>query len=167
MSAVYLSIGSNVGDSLTIMRKAATDIEKNIGTIETESSIYESEPWGFEAEQNFLNAVLEVESPLSPEEVLFKINEIESVHGRIRSQICTYSSRTLDIDIVFYDDFVIDGNTLAIPHPKLHERLFVLLPLAEISPDLIHPASKLSIRELLAVCRDSSKIHKTNNTWRI
>ena len=158
---VFLSIGSNLGDSLNTLRQAAIDIEKSLGAIASASSIYESEPWGFDAGQNFLNAVLAVDTSLSPEKVLRKINEIENAHGRIRPQTGGYSSRTLDIDIVFYDDLILDSAALNIPHPRLHERLFVLLPLAEIAPDLIHPVSKLSVGELLDACKDRGMIRQS------
>jgi 2-amino-4-hydroxy-6-hydroxymethyldihydropteridine diphosphokinase len=148
-SKVFLSLGSNSGDSLSTLCRAATDIEKSIGKIKAKSSIYESEPWGFKAEQNFLNEVLEIETSLTPEELLHRIHAIEAAHGRIRTDSREYSSRTLDVDIIFYGDLVLESPTLVIPHPLMHQRLFVLRPLAEIAPDLIHPILKRSIKELL------------------
>jgi 2-amino-4-hydroxy-6-hydroxymethyldihydropteridine diphosphokinase len=157
---VYLSTGSNIGDRLNTLHKAKSDIERYMGAVKSESSIYESEAWGFESEQNFLNQILLIESRLSPKELLNAIARIENEHGRVRTNSSFYTSRTLDIDIVFYDDAIICEENIEIPHAKLHERLFVLLPLVEIAPDLRHPVFHYTVKEMLDRCKDTGKIER-------
>jgi 2-amino-4-hydroxy-6-hydroxymethyldihydropteridine diphosphokinase len=159
MNKVYLGLGTNLGDRKRNLREAIDRIEEQIGKILNTSSIYETAPWGFEAETDFLNMVIRVESIHSPHELLKRIFAIESSLGRERSQD-RYSSRVIDIDILIYNDLVIDEKGLKIPHRLMHERRFVLAPLCEIAPELIHPMLKKSITVLLAECRDRTKILK-------
>ncbi|MCL2041006.1 MAG: 2-amino-4-hydroxy-6-hydroxymethyldihydropteridine diphosphokinase [Bacteroidales bacterium] len=153
MNNVTLSIGGNLGNRMENIRRALDYIEERIGKIKQRSSVYESEPWGFEAEHRFLNAVVVAETALSPEVVLREAQEIENIMGRIRSG-SGYSSRTMDIDILFFNDDIINTPTLTVPHPRLHERHFVLLPLAEIMPDRVHPVLRESVKDLLAIPLD-------------
>ena len=159
MNKVFLGIGTNLGDREDNLRKALTNIEEHIGRVVSSSSVYETAPWGFDAMDDFLNMVVTVETDYSPSELLKKIVMIESSLGRERNQD-RYSSRIIDIDILFYDDLVLKENGLKIPHRLIHERKFVLVPLCEVAPDLIHPLYGKSISVLLDECRDRSKILK-------
>jgi 2-amino-4-hydroxy-6-hydroxymethyldihydropteridine diphosphokinase len=156
---VYLGIGTNLGDREKNLRDSIVKIEKHIGRVLRSSPVYETAPWGFDAENDFLNIVAEVETSLSPDEIMKQILMIESTLGRDRDQD-RYSSRVIDIDILLYDDLVIDQKGLKVPHRLMHERRFVLVPLCEIAPDIIHPVLKKSISSLLTACRDRSKIIK-------
>jgi 2-amino-4-hydroxy-6-hydroxymethyldihydropteridine diphosphokinase len=136
-------------------------IDKEIGQVTKSSSVYESEPWGFSSDQQFLNQVVVVESELSPNEMLDEIHIIEAKLGRKRSS-AGYQSRTMDIDILFYDDLMVNESDLVIPHPRLHERRFTLLPLAEIAGDFIHPVLSESMDALAEECSDTSKVELIN-----
>lgn len=159
MNTVYILIGGNLGDSMALLQQAKDSIQNEIGEIIKESSIYESAPWGFEAEQNFLNQVIIAETDLNPQMVLKCCLEGEDKLGRVRSS-SGYQSRTMDIDILFYNDEIIDEENLVVPHPKLHERRFTMEPLVEITPEFIHPRFKKSLKELLADCKDKSEVKK-------
>jgi 2-amino-4-hydroxy-6-hydroxymethyldihydropteridine diphosphokinase len=159
MKIVFLGIGTNLGNRKSNLEQAVARIEEYIGPVLISSSIYETEPWGFQAKDKFLNQVLEVETELSPSGLLGRILMIESLSGRTRSQK-QYTSRLIDIDILFYEDMIFNEESLKIPHPLLHERKFVLVPLCEIAPDLIHPVLKKSAVELLGMCEDNSKVKK-------
>ena len=159
MNNVFLGIGTNLGDRKRNLRVAIKKIEEQIGMVLNSSSVYETAPWGFEAESDFLNMVIRVETLHSPQELLKKIIAIESGIGRERDQD-RYSSRVIDIDILLYDDLVLDQKGLKIPHRLMHERRFVLVPLCEIAPDLIHPVLRKSMKVLLEECRDRTKIVK-------
>jgi 2-amino-4-hydroxy-6-hydroxymethyldihydropteridine diphosphokinase len=148
LNTAVLSLGGNLGDRLENISRTMGCIEKRIGTIRQCSSIYESEAWGFETEHRFLNAVVVVETSLQPESLLQEAHEIENIMGRIRNGT-GYSSRTMDIDILFFNDEIIDTQELTIPHPRLHERRFVLLPLHEIMPDKVHPGFHKNIGEMI------------------
>jgi 2-amino-4-hydroxy-6-hydroxymethyldihydropteridine diphosphokinase len=157
MAKVYFSTGSNQGDRLTMLVQAAKLINKLIGKVILFSPVVESEPWGFEAETNFFNQVLMIETQQRPEQVLNQILEIETKLGRIRSGK-GYSSRNIDIDILFYDEKQVNESNLEVPHPLLHKRKFILQPLADIAPDLIHPVLQTTIIKLLSQLNDDSKI---------
>jgi 2-amino-4-hydroxy-6-hydroxymethyldihydropteridine diphosphokinase len=159
MSRVFLGIGTNLADRESNLREAIEKIEEHIGRVSSSSSVYETAPWGFDAENDFLNMVIRVETNHSPSEMLKKIAGIESLLGRERNQD-RYSSRVIDIDILLYDDLVIDEKGLKIPHRLMHERKFVLVPLCEIAPDIQHPVLKMAISSLLNDCRDRSRIIK-------
>ena len=159
MNTIYLGIGTNLGNREENIIEAVDLIEKYIGSVIQSSSIYETEPWGFKSEYLFLNMVVRVETRLSPEILLRKILMIEELMGRVRDG-GGYKSRVIDIDILLYDTLVIDNKILQIPHHRMTERRFVLVPLCEIADDLIHPVMGKSIRELLEECRDESKVLK-------
>ncbi|MBR4402061.1 MAG: 2-amino-4-hydroxy-6-hydroxymethyldihydropteridine diphosphokinase [Flavobacteriales bacterium] len=149
----YLSLGGNVGDTREIFRVAMDEITREIGEIISRSSVIITPPWGFSAENDFMNMALIVKSDITPSEVLGKIWEIEYRGGRVRPQgVEGYSSRTLDIDIIFIDDMVIDTPRLKVPHPLAHRRRFVLEPICEMSPNYIHPIIGESIKTLLDRC---------------
>ena len=150
---VYLSTGSNLGEKYANLLAAKQNIEKCVGRLVQASSIYVSEPWGFNSEELFYNQVLSVSTNLSAQEVLKEIQNIELLMGRIKTEQ-QWSSRIIDIDILFYDSIKFQSETLTIPHPFIQERKFVLLPLSEISPVLIHPVLYKSTAELLLLCKD-------------
>ena len=157
MHTVILGIGTNMGSREANLKAAVTRIEEHIGNIKYSSSVFETEPWGFASEDNFLNMAVEVETELTPSGVLGALLMIEAQLGRIRSEK-QYSSRVIDIDILFYDDLIMDEIALKIPHPHLQNRKFVLVPLNEIAPDLIHPVLKQSVSSLLNSCEDLSEV---------
>jgi 2-amino-4-hydroxy-6-hydroxymethyldihydropteridine diphosphokinase len=144
----FLIGGGNLGDVRDALDTAQEMIASRVGRIEAASRDHESEPWGFEAPQNFLNRVWMVETPLEPLELLDRIETIERELGREHKGGGGYRSRTMDIDILFYGDLVMDTPRLKIPHPLLHEREFVLRPLREVASGTVHPVLGLKIDEL-------------------
>lgn len=151
--------GSNMGDKISTIEKSTHLIEKKIGTIEKISTFYESEPWGFDTNEWFINRVVAINTLLSPEELLKQLLAIESLLGRIRNtENQGYSSRTIDLDILFFNHEIIENKNLTIPHPRLHLRKFTLLPLVELYPDFIHPIFNQSLKALLDTCDDSLKV---------
>lgn len=159
MSKVYLLLGGNLGDKRQLFAQTAHMLHERVGSITRQSAIYETEPWGFVSEDMFWNQVLELDVNFSPEEVLKRTQQIEGQLGRIRKP-GQYHSRLMDIDLLFYDDKIVVLPELVIPHPKIQERKFVLVPLHEIVPEMVHPGLKKSIRQLLTECRDSLKVEK-------
>jgi 2-amino-4-hydroxy-6-hydroxymethyldihydropteridine diphosphokinase len=159
MMTAFLGIGTNLGMRENNLRDAVIKIEEYIGKVVASSSVYETEPWGFQSGDEFLNMVVKLETKLTPSELMRKILVIESQLGRIRSDK-QYSSRVIDIDILLYEDFVIDEISLKIPHPQMHKRKFVLVPLHEIERELYHPALNQPIASLLEKCKDKSKVKK-------
>jgi len=151
----YLSAGSNLGDRNANLDYALKELE-NAGTVLRTSSRFETEPVGYRDQPWFLNMAIELETRLTPSGLLRICLGIEDSRGRARS--FPNAPRTLDLDILFYGDAVVREDSLIIPHPRLGERKFVLEPLAQIAPDLIHPVSKQSIRSLLEACTDTSSI---------
>jgi 2-amino-4-hydroxy-6-hydroxymethyldihydropteridine diphosphokinase len=158
-TTVYLLVGSNLGDRKSFLDIAKQSLCEFVGELIMESSVYESEAWGFVAENAFLNQVLLYETKLTPNELLQTIKVIEAKNGRIHTKN-EYSSRNMDIDILFYDNLTLNSDDLTIPHLMLHKRRFTLLPLAEIAPELIHPVLKLNITQLLEKCEDRGKVNK-------
>lgn len=159
MHKVYLGIGGNIGNKSDNFNKAHDFIKKELGKIINSSSIYESPPWGFHAEENFWNQVVLIETKLSPEALLTKIQEIEDNFDRKRN-LKNYSSRKMDIDILYYDTIFMETESLIIPHPRIHQRMFVLVPLVEIAPDLKHPLFRFTNLQMLENCKDKSVIKK-------
>ncbi len=157
MIRLYILLGGNLGDKSRIFSEARDKLNKRLGKITAQSSVYETEPWGFESSDLFWNQVLEILTSLSPEEVLHQTQQTEIELGRIRKSN-PYDSRIIDIDILFYGDQLISQHNLIIPHPKIQERKFTLIPLCEISPDLVHPVFRKSIRKLLEECTDPLKV---------
>lgn len=152
---IYLSLGTNLGDKEQNLRTAIQEIEERIGKVISLSAFYATAPWGFASDNTFLNAALCVETSLSPLEVLKITQEIEREMGRVhKSANGVYSDRLIDIDLLlcFASDgtpVLLDTPELKLPHPLMQERRFVMDPLAEIAPDVVHPLFKKTIRELL------------------
>lgn len=156
---VYLCIGGNLGDRPGNLAETRDFLTFNFGDIEAVSSIYETEAWGMENAPAFLNQVIRLKTELTVEELLVEIEELEEFYGREKSE-GGYQSREMDVDILFYDDAVIENEKIVIPHPRLHLRRFVLVPLAELSVDLVHPLLGKSIQTLLAGCQDTLTVRK-------
>ena len=159
MKIVFLGIGTNLGNRELNLEQSIARIEEFIGPVLMTSSIYETEPWGFQAEDKFLNLVVKAETKLTPSGLLGRILMIESLMGRVRGPN-RYSSRPIDIDILLYEEMIIDQESLKIPHPLLQERRFVLVPLCEIASEMIHPVLKKSYAELLKICEDKNEVKK-------
>ena len=139
MHQVYLGLGSNLGDKEENLRKAISLINEQIGTVVRQSALFYSEPWGYQSENQFVNAVILVETPLSPHQVLKANQHIEHLLGKTEAHAtgrtptsCIYHDRPIDIDILLFDDLHIDEPDLKVPHPLMHERDFVMVPLNEI-----------------------------------
>ena len=149
MARVCLSLGSNLGPRETYLRKALQALDKELGSLGKCSSFYETLPWGFSSDSLFLNAAACYDTLLSPEEVLAVTQQIEKSLGRKeKSRQGQYADRCIDIDILLYDDRVMQTPDMILPHPHMAERMFVLEPLAEIMPHLLHPLLKKTILQL-------------------
>lgn len=160
MSKVYLSLGSNLGDKQRNLRFAINEIEQRCGKVELCSSFYSTTPWGFNSDNEFVNIALLITTSLDPLSLLNVLKHIEQDAGRKQKAKNDYEDRPLDIDILFYDNLIIDSEQLSIPHPRLHLRLFVLVPMNEIAPQLIHPMFNKTIETLLLESVDTTQICK-------
>lgn len=146
MHTIYLALGTNLGDRSANLRAATDALAPDICVLD-KSPIYETEPWGYTDQPPFLNMVVRAKTDLSPQDLLGRLKEIESTLGRIPS--FRNGPRLIDLDILFYDELVLDTPPLVIPHPQLHKRAFVLVPLATIAPTLVHPLLGLSVEQFL------------------
>ena len=146
---IYLALGSNLDDRLANLKQAIASLPPQM-TVKAKSRVYETPPWGYTDQPMFLNQVLQAKTYLDPEPLLRHIKRLEVALGRKAG--FRNGPRLIDIDILFYDDLVLDTSALTLPHPHLHERGFVLLPMMDIAPDLVHPVKKKSIREMVAFC---------------
>jgi 2-amino-4-hydroxy-6-hydroxymethyldihydropteridine diphosphokinase len=146
---VYLALGTNLGDRLANLKQAIASLTPQL-EVRLKSQVYETAPWGFEDQPKFLNQVIKANTYLDPEPLLKHLKRLEVALGRKES--FPNGPRLIDIDILFYDDLVVDKPSIVIPHPRLQERGFVLLPLMEIAPNLVHPVSKKSVREMAELC---------------
>lgn len=158
MKQVYLLIGGNLGNRTENLALARELINARCGAIQSASSIYETAAWGEIPQPDYLNQVLEIETQLTPQDLLAGILAIEKELGRYRN--ARYGPRTIDIDILFYDEMIIHQEHLQIPHPRIAERRFVLTPLNEIAPAFTHPESKKTISWLLENCQDELAVYK-------
>ena len=160
MNVVFLMTGSNIGDRNKNLRTAEEQINKIIGEVISRSSIYETAPWGNAMQESFYNQALKIKTSLSTNEVMSAILKIELDMGRKRT--FKNAARIIDIDILFFNDSLIKTKSLEIPHKEIINRRFVLAPLDEIAPDLIHPVFQKKIGTLLKECVDPLKVYRLN-----
>lgn len=158
MNTIYLLLGSNLGNRQLFLQQAIKYIEKRVGAVLQQSSLYETQAWGNTATPDYLNQVLEVETPLTATDALQQVLNIETELGRERQE--KWGARVIDIDILFYNQDIIHTSNLIIPHPHLHERRFTLEPLAEIAPELLHPLFKKNILSLKENLSDALIVKK-------
>ena len=164
MAEVFILLGGNVGDKAKIFEQTRKLIGERIGLITKMSSVYATESWGFKSDL-FWNQVLVLESRLNPFKILTLTQSIETVIGRSKKTLsnngsCNYEDRIIDIDILFYDNLQLDTPRLTIPHPKIGERRFVLVPLNELEPEKYHPVLQINMKELLWICPDRLKVER-------
>jgi 2-amino-4-hydroxy-6-hydroxymethyldihydropteridine diphosphokinase len=146
---VYLSLGSNLDNRLANLKQAIFSLSPQMN-VKAKSEVYETPPWGYEDQPMFLNQAVQAETYLEPEPLLRHLKRLEIALGR--KTTFRFGPRSIDIDILFFDDLIMETPSLIIPHPHVHERGFVLLPMMDIAPDLVHPVKKKSIREMIALC---------------
>ncbi len=156
MNQTYLILGSNIGDRSSYLAEARALIKKGVGSIQSVSSIYETEPWGKKKQHYFLNQALLVTTSLTAQQLIVHLQSIEERMGRLKRE--KWGHREIDIDILFFNDEVITDDNLIIPHPHISKRQFVLAPLAEIAPQFVHPIAEATIQELLERCTDTSAV---------
>jgi len=152
MPTVYLALGSNLGDRLANLRTAIAALPPSV-VVRQSSPVYETPPWGLTDQPAFLNMVVKAETRLEPAALLATLKRIEQELGR--APTIRWGPRVIDMDILFYDDLVLETPEATIPHPRLHERAFVLVPLADLAPDLRHPVLGKTVAETLAECDTS------------
>jgi len=158
MSEVFILLGGNVGDKSKIFEQTRKMIGLKVGRIIKQSSVYVTEPWGFESEL-FWNQALIVVTTLNPYEILQQTQIIEKMMGRLKKSD-HYEAREMDIDLLFYNDLVLSTTELTLPHPKMEDRKFVLIPLNEIASDKCHPVSGLKVHEMLQLCSDQLRVER-------
>ena len=156
MNAVYLLLGSNLGNKEGNLKTACRMLRK-FGKIRKQSGIYETEPWGYEDNRNFFNKAILLDTLLNPFELLTELLKIEISIGRVR-QHKQWVAREIDIDIIFYNNLVIEEENLIIPHPFLNNRKFALVPIKEIAPSFVHPVAGKTISQLYKECKDDSEV---------
>ena len=158
MKGKYLLLGSNLGNKKINLSTARDHISKSVGTILRTSSLYQSEAWGITEQPSFLNQVLQIETILNPQQLLKEILNIELKMSRIRNG--KWKERIIDIDILYYDEIVIEETSLTVPHPEIPNRKFTLIPLCEIAPEEIHPILNITNTEILENTADILKVEK-------
>ena len=156
---VYLSIGTNMGDRKANIEAASQALSKFSKVVAT-SSIFETEAWGDIPLNPFYNIVLAIKTKINPHDLLLACQQIEFEMGRVKQLSQVYENRVIDIDLLFFNDEIVQTNTLTIPHSLLCKRLFVLKPLVDLAPELIHPVQNKSISDLLSICDDETVVRK-------
>jgi 2-amino-4-hydroxy-6-hydroxymethyldihydropteridine diphosphokinase len=168
MPLVYLSLGSNIGKNIKDIAKNLADaclcLEEKVGKMILKSKLYQTKAWGVQNQADFCNQIILISTNLTPQMLLNVLLDIELSLGRVRK--VRWGERIIDIDIIYFDDMIINDvindtfgeNTLIVPHPRMQERLFVLVPLAEIAPDFVHPILKKNNKELLSTCNDDLEV---------
>lgn len=157
-SKVIASLGSNLGDRFATLGRALELIREEAGEIIASSSVWESEPWGFDADDQFLNMVVVIDTVKQPRQLMQLFRSIEGRMGRRRSGGGRYESRIIDLDILLWEDRVISSPGLEVPHMKIADRRFVLEPLFEVAPGAVHPVTGLTVTEMLQMCEDRSEV---------
>jgi 2-amino-4-hydroxy-6-hydroxymethyldihydropteridine diphosphokinase len=160
MNTAYLLIGGNMGDRERNLRETIAAINGAAGDVAAVSHVYETEAWGRTDQPAFLNQALKLQTNYAPEALLALLIGIEESLGRKRQK--KYDPRTIDIDIIFYNDLVVRTPELEIPHPRMAERRFVLAPLAELAPDMVHPVLHATVEQMLLACTDTLTVNKIN-----
>ena len=156
MKLAGIGIGGNIEPRIEYLEKAILWVESLVGKVVRKSKLYESEPWGGVGQAQFLNQVLIIETELNPLEVLQYLKKIESLLGRVEGE--RWGPRNIDLDLLFLEREVFHSSELLLPHPRLHERNFVLLPLQEVLPEWVHPTYQMNVPDLLRYCRDEGLI---------
>ena len=156
MNIVYLQLGSNLGEREQLISDAVQEISKYVGKINSCSQIYESMPWRVDGQESYLNQIIKVKTLLSAEDILVAVLKIENDLGRVRIE--KWGERLIDVDIIFFNNEIIETPDLCIPHKHMHERNFVLAPLNEIAPFLIHPKYNKTVSELFNESKDTEKV---------
>lgn len=156
----HLIVGSNLGDRVAQIKQAKKLITEQVGAIEHESHMYETQPWGYADQPWFINQVFAITSPLEPAELLYSVKKIEKETGRLPNE--KWHARHLDIDILLCGEKVVDEGDLIIPHPMMHKRNFTLIPLMEIAANVLHPVLQKSIEELYQESRDDGEVYTYN-----
>ncbi len=157
MATLYLGLGTNLGNKKENLQRAVNEINSRIGKVTSLSSFYETAPWGFSSENSFLNAACCVNTELSPIDALEQTQQIERELGRLHKSVNgIYADRLIDIDLLLYDDLCMNTERLTLPHPGIDKRLFVIEPLAEIAPDVNHPQTGITMKNIL------EKLHNEN-----
>ena len=156
MNIVFLQLGSNLGERELLLQDAIIAIEDRVGLVVEKSKVYESVPWRVEGQENYLNQIIKVKTEMLADDVLSIVLDIEKELGRIRIE--KWGERLIDIDIIFYNDSIIETPDLCVPHKHLHERMFVLTPLHNIAPEMVHPKYNKTIEELLNMCTDTELV---------
>lgn len=159
MNVAYLCLGGNIGDRESAIYQALFEISQKVGEIKAQSKIYETEAWGVENQQAYLNQCIEVNTYLNADELITTLLSIEQYLGRTRTLNGGYEPRTIDLDVLFFNNEVINSTHLTVPHPRLHLRKFVLIPLNEICPNYLHPILNKTIFNLLSECSDLSEVN--------
>ena len=158
VNRVYLLLGSNLGNRHQLLDAAQKHISEHVGNITQTSGLYETAAWGKTDQPAFINQVVEVDTDISPKELLHIIQDIENQMGRIRYE--KWGERIIDIDILYYNDLAMEEENIKIPHPEIGNRKFTLAPLVEIAADYLHPILRKTNRELLAACTDPLAVTK-------
>lgn len=165
---IFLGLGSNQGDRVGYVRRAVDMLETHGVHVIRRSQLYETEPVSDVSQDNFINAVIEVETDLDPSKLLDVCAQVELDLGRVRGDGATHGgSRTIDVDILLFGSTVSDDAKLILPHPHMHERLFVLEPMNEIAPDAIHPVLNESISSLRDRCSDKYQVVASTASWMV
>ena len=154
---VFLLLGANLGEREATLKQAVQLISERIASVTSQSKLYETAPWGVIDQPAFINQVIQIQTELSPKKVLEQTLNIEKQLGRERR--LRWGARVIDIDILYYADFILEDSDLHLPHPRLHERRFTLVPLVEIAPDFVHSVLKKTNRELLEKCTDEGIVN--------
>ena len=156
MNLVFLQLGSNLGDREQLLQDAIDAIEDRVGVVIKKSQIYESTPWRAEGQKNYLNQILKVETNLQVYDVLSVILSVEQMLGRVRIE--KWGERLIDIDIIFFNEVIIETPQLCVPHKYMHDRMFVLKPLHDIAPHMQHPKYNKTIEQLIKECTDTELV---------